>query len=140
MYRSGGHDFRADYLKLSLLHELFPEIPRIALTATADARTRTEIISRLQLEEAGQFIAGFDRPNICYRIALKHNAKTTILEILERRTLRTMRASCIVYRERRQRTSPIGCKRKASTRFLIMRDYLPKLERNIRVNFCATRE
>ena len=78
-----GHDFRADYLKLSLLHELFPEIPRIALTATADARTRTEIISRLQLEEAGQFIAGFDRPNICYRIALKHNAKQQFLKFLK---------------------------------------------------------
>lgn len=78
-----GHDFRADYLQLSLLHELFPEIPRIALTATADVRTRQEIISRLQLEEAGQFIVGFDRPNICYRIALKHNAKQQFLKFLK---------------------------------------------------------
>ena len=66
-----GHDFRADYLKLSLLHEQFPSIPRIALTATADARTRAEIILRLNLGRARQFIASFDRPNIHYRIALK---------------------------------------------------------------------
>ena len=78
-----GHDFRADYLQLSLLHELFPEVPRIALTATADARTREDIISRLQLEHAGQFLAGFDRPNICYRIALKHNAKNQLLKFLK---------------------------------------------------------
>ncbi|MDG1025420.1 MAG: DNA helicase RecQ [Gammaproteobacteria bacterium] len=78
-----GHDFRADYLQLSLLHDLFPEVPRIALTATADARTKEEIISRLQLEHAGQFLAGFDRPNICYRIALKHNAKNQLLKFLK---------------------------------------------------------
>lgn len=78
-----GHDFRADYLRLSLLHELFPEVPRIALTATADERTRNEIISRLQLEHAQQFIAGFDRPNIRYRIALKHNAKQQFLKFLK---------------------------------------------------------
>ncbi|MDH3993487.1 MAG: DNA helicase RecQ [Gammaproteobacteria bacterium] len=78
-----GHDFRADYLQLSLLHERFPQIPRVALTATADARTRTEIISRLDLGEAAQFIAGFDRPNIRYRIALKHNAKQQLLRFLK---------------------------------------------------------
>ena len=78
-----GHDFRSDYLRLSLLHELFPEIPRIALTATADERTREEIISRLQLGHAQQFIAGFDRPNIRYRIALKHNAKQQFLKFLQ---------------------------------------------------------
>lgn len=77
-----GHDFRADYLKLSLLHEIFPEVPRIALTATADARTRSEIIHRLDLVEARQFIAGFDRPNIRYRIALKHSAKQQLLRFL----------------------------------------------------------
>ena len=78
-----GHDFRADYLRLSLLHELFPEVPRIALTATADERTRKEIISRLQLDHAAQFIAGFDRPNIRYRIALKHNPKQQLLKFLK---------------------------------------------------------
>jgi len=77
-----GHDFRSDYLRLSLLHEAFPDIPRIALTATADARTRAEIIARLDLGEARQFIAGFDRPNIRYRIALKHNARAQLLKFL----------------------------------------------------------
>ncbi len=78
-----GHDFRADYLQLSILHESFPDVPRIALTATADARTRAEIIHRLDLSEASQFIAGFDRPNIRYRIALKHNAKQQLLQFLK---------------------------------------------------------
>lgn len=78
-----GHDFRADYLKLSILHQYFPNVPRIALTATADARTRSEIINRLDLSEARQFIAGFDRPNIRYRIALKHNAKQQLLRFLK---------------------------------------------------------
>ncbi len=78
-----GHDFRADYLQLSILHEYFPDVPRIALTATADERTRAEIIHRLDLGEASQFIAGFDRPNIRYRIALKHNARQQLLRFLK---------------------------------------------------------
>ncbi|MEZ5492980.1 MAG: DNA helicase RecQ [Gammaproteobacteria bacterium] len=78
-----GHDFRADYLELSLLHEQFPQVPRIALTATADARTRQEIINRLDLGDASQFIAGFDRPNIRYRIALKQNPKQQLLRFLK---------------------------------------------------------
>ncbi len=78
-----GHDFRADYLQLSLLHQQFPSIPRIALTATADERTRKEIIHRLDLDSADQFIAGFDRPNIRYRISLKQNAKQKLLGFLK---------------------------------------------------------
>ena len=78
-----GHDFRADYLKLNLLQEHFPKVPRIALTATADARTRAEIILRLNLDGARQFIAGFDRPNIRYRITLKHNPKAQLLRFLQ---------------------------------------------------------
>ncbi len=77
-----GHDFRADYLELGVLHRLFPAVPRIALTATADVRTRQEIIQRLDLGNARQFIAGFDRPNICYRIALKDNPRTQLLRFL----------------------------------------------------------
>ncbi|MGI9288125.1 MAG: DNA helicase RecQ [Pseudomonadales bacterium] len=79
-----GHDFRADYLQLSVLQERFPEVPRIALTATADARTRTEIVQRLQLGEGQQFISGFDRPNIQYRITQKDNAKQQLLRFLRR--------------------------------------------------------
>lgn len=78
-----GHDFRADYLQLSLLHQRFPDIPRIALTATADARTRAEIICRLDLGQARQYIAGFDRPNIRYRIGLKHNMRQQLLRFLQ---------------------------------------------------------
>ncbi|MGD9582501.1 MAG: DNA helicase RecQ [Lysobacterales bacterium] len=66
-----GHDFRPDYLGLSVLHERFPEVPRIALTATADEITRADIRERLQLQDARLFSASFDRPNICYRIAAK---------------------------------------------------------------------
>ena len=78
-----GHDFRADYLALSLLHEQFPLVPRIALTATADEQTRLEIAARLQLEDAARFLVGFDRPNIRYRIGLKHNARQQLLAFLK---------------------------------------------------------
>lgn len=80
-----GHDFRSDYLALSLLHERFPQIPRIALTATADIRTRTEIIDRLSLTQAKAFISGFDRPNIRYAIANKTTPKKQLLGFLQQR-------------------------------------------------------
>ena len=100
-----GHDFRADYLQLSMLAELFPEVPRIALTATADERTRGEIINRLGLEHGGHFIAGFDRPNIRYRIALKHNAKTQLLKFLKEEH---QRDAGIVYCLSRKKTEEIA--------------------------------
>lgn len=77
-----GHDFRADYLKLDILQRAFPQVPRIALTATADVRTRVEIVSRLGLEQAQQFISGFDRPNIQYRIQQKNNPRHQLLRLL----------------------------------------------------------
>ena len=77
-----GHDFRADYLQLSLLHEQFPRIPRIALTATADEKTREEIILRLNLHHAPLYISSFDRPNIRYRIVQKQNARLQLLEFM----------------------------------------------------------
>ncbi|WP_444942223.1 DNA helicase RecQ [Microbulbifer sp. ZKSA004] len=78
-----GHDFRADYLQLNCLHEQFPRVPRIALTATADKRTRAEIARRLGLEEARHFVSSFDRPNIQYRIEPKDNQRRQLLQFLQ---------------------------------------------------------
>ena len=78
-----GHDFRPEYRKLTVLHEQFPNVPRIALTATADAPTRAEIIERLQLENAQQFVSSFDRPNINYRVLPKVNARAQLEAFLE---------------------------------------------------------
>ncbi|SNC74581.1 ATP-dependent DNA helicase RecQ [Marinobacter sp. es.048] len=78
-----GHDFRSDYLQLSMLAEQFPGVPRIALTATADERTRKEIAERLSLTEARHFVSGFDRPNIQYRIAPKTNANKQLLDFIK---------------------------------------------------------
>ncbi|MFN5721034.1 MAG: RecQ family ATP-dependent DNA helicase, partial [Bradyrhizobium sp.] len=73
-----GHDFRPEYIGLSALAERFPKVPRIALTATADAMTRKEIAERLSLTDAPEFVASFDRPNIRYEIVDKQNATTQL--------------------------------------------------------------
>jgi ATP-dependent DNA helicase RecQ len=78
-----GHDFRPEYRALTVLHERFPNVPRIALTATADAPTRREIVERLALEQAEQFVSSFDRPNIRYRITQKNNARLQLQSFLE---------------------------------------------------------
>jgi ATP-dependent DNA helicase RecQ len=78
-----GHDFRPDYLMLSGLHERWPEVPRIALTATATSATRAEIVSRLGLAGAGQFVASFDRPNIQYRIEPKAEPNRQLLRLIQ---------------------------------------------------------
>ncbi|MEU3274779.1 DNA helicase RecQ [Saccharomonospora sp. NPDC006951] len=77
-----GHDFRPDYLALSSLHERWPEVPRIALTATATKATHAEIAERLKLEEAHHFVASFDRPNIQYRIAPKNEPRKQLLDLV----------------------------------------------------------
>lgn len=78
-----GHDFRPEYRGLTVLHERFPQVPRIALTATADAPTRAEIVERLALEDAKQFISSFDRPNIRYRVMQKANVRQQLETFLE---------------------------------------------------------
>ena len=77
-----GHDFRPDYLRLSVLHERWPEVPRIALTATATEKTHAEIAERLQLGQARHFVASFDRPNIQYRIAPKNSPQQQVLQLI----------------------------------------------------------
>jgi ATP-dependent DNA helicase RecQ len=77
-----GHDFRPEYIRLSILHERFPDVPRIALTATADHLTRAEIAQRLQLEDARQFVSSFDRPNIRYQIVEKTTGRKQLLDFI----------------------------------------------------------
>ncbi|HEY9198791.1 MAG TPA: DNA helicase RecQ, partial [Gammaproteobacteria bacterium] len=80
-----GHDFRPEYQQLSLLHERFPQVPRIALTATADTQTRADIVRALQLGQSRQYVTGFDRPNIRYRVLEKHKPFDQLLRFLETR-------------------------------------------------------
>jgi len=79
-----GHDFRPEYRSLTVLHERYPGVPRIALTATADALTREDIVERLQLEDARHFVSSFDRPNIRYRIEEKKEPLAQLLRFIER--------------------------------------------------------
>jgi ATP-dependent DNA helicase RecQ len=79
-----GHDFRPEYRGLTVLHERYPGVPRMALTATADDLTRADILERLQLEEAQQFVSSFDRPNIRYTIVEKKDATLQLLRFIER--------------------------------------------------------
>ena len=78
-----GHDFRPEYRSLSLLHEMFPDVPRMALTATADALTRQDMVERLKLEGAAQFVSSFDRPNIRYTIVEKLDATRQLLRFIQ---------------------------------------------------------
>src|SRR3546814_19455991 len=78
-----GHDFRREYRELTLLHERWPDIPRIALTATADPPTQREIAERLQLENAHRFTSSFDRPNIRHTVVQKDNGSAQLRDFLE---------------------------------------------------------
>ena len=78
-----GHDFRPEYRALAVLHERFPDVPRIGLTATADSLTRADIVERLQLQDARTFVSSFDRPNIRYAIVGKQDATAQLLRFIE---------------------------------------------------------
>ncbi|MGI9305906.1 MAG: DNA helicase RecQ [Gammaproteobacteria bacterium] len=99
-----GHDFRPEYLKLGKLAELFPDIPRLALTATADARTRGEIVEKLRLDNGRVFIASFDRPNICFAARRRENPRRQLLDFLENRRGQ----AGIIYCMTRRRTEEIS--------------------------------
>jgi ATP-dependent DNA helicase RecQ len=95
-----GHDFRAEYLGLAALHERWPQVPRIALTATADAHTRADIVERLALQEARVFVSSFDRPNIRYRVVEKDDARGQLLRFIREEQAG---AAGIVYVQSRKR-------------------------------------
>ena len=100
-----GHDFRPEYRQLTVLHERWPDVPRIALTATADAPTRREIVERLGLEDARQFVSSFDRPNIRYTVVPKDGAGTrALLDFLARHPGQ----SGIVYAMSRKRVESVA--------------------------------
>jgi len=94
-----GHDFRPEYIQLSILHERFPRVPRIALTATADAVTRAEIVTKLGLEDARQFVSSFDRPNIRYRVVAKDNPRAQLKEFLAEHALEAGIVYCLSRRK-----------------------------------------
>jgi ATP-dependent DNA helicase RecQ len=100
-----GHDFRPEYRGLTVLHERFPNTPRIALTATADALTRSDIVERLQLQEAQQFVSSFDRPNIRYKIVEKNDPRKQLLRFID--TEHTGDAG-IVYCQSRKRVEEVA--------------------------------
>ena len=100
-----GHDFRPEYRALSVLHERFANVPRIALTATADALTRADIVERLQLQNAQQFVSSFDRPNISYTIVEKTQATQQLLRFISREH---MGDAGIVYCQSRKRVEEIA--------------------------------
>ncbi len=100
-----GHDFRPEYRALSVLHERYAGVPRIALTATADDLTRADIVERLQLEGARLFISSFDRPNIRYTIVEKKDATTQLLRFIEREH---MGDAGVVYCQSRKRVQELA--------------------------------
>ena len=100
-----GHDFRPEYIQLSVLHERFPKVPRIALTATADAMTQREIVDRLRLEDARRYVASFDRPNIQYRIGVKDRPNQQLHAFL---SAGRPDAAGIVYCQTRKKTEQVA--------------------------------
>jgi ATP-dependent DNA helicase RecQ len=110
-----GHDFRPEYIQLDLLHQRWPDIPRIALTATADAPTRNEIVTRLELARPEQFVSSFDRPNIRYRIVEKLQPRRQLLEFPARRAPARRRHRLLPVAAQGGRDGRSSCAPRAST-------------------------
>src|SRR4249919_1589205 len=105
-----GHDFRPEYRQLTLLHERWPDVPRIALTATADAPTRREIVERLALEQAREFVSSFDRPNIAYTVVAKQDSKRQLLDFLAARRGQSGIVYCLSRRKVEQIAGDLAAK------------------------------
>ncbi|MBR9827966.1 MAG: DNA helicase RecQ [Oceanospirillales bacterium] len=106
-----GHDFRPEYMQLNQLRHLYPGVPRIALTATADERTRQEILDRLELVDARAFICGFDRPNIRYRIGQKNRAREQLLRFIREEHAQDVGVVYCLSRKRVEETAAWLCER-----------------------------
>ncbi|MDP2218750.1 MAG: DNA helicase RecQ, partial [Hydrogenophaga sp.] len=104
-----GHDFRPEYRALAILHERYPGVPRVALTATADDLTRADIVERLQLQNARTFISSFDRPNIRYQLVEKKDATTQLMRFIrDEHTHSTGHDAGIVYCQSRRRVEEVA--------------------------------
>jgi ATP-dependent DNA helicase RecQ len=104
-----GHDFRPEYRELAVLHERYPGVPRIALTATADDLTRADIVTHLQLQDARTFVSSFDRPNIRYSIVEKKDATQQLLRFIRDEHMHGAGHDAgIVYCQSRKRVEEVG--------------------------------
>jgi len=129
-----GHDFRPEYGRLSFLPEKFPHVPRIALTASADARTRADILRCLDLNQARVFISSFDRPNLCYRITARSNSRRQLVNFIHDQHADE---SGIVYCQSRKKTEETAAWPIIFRRLPIMPAWRQRHARAIKKDFCG---
>ncbi len=132
-----GHDFREDYLQLAQLHERFPNVPRVALTATADDHTRADMRERLALAGAREFISSFDRPNIRYAIVEKDEAKQAAAALPARRARGRRRHRLLPEPQEGRRDRRVARRPKASPRCRTTRASTPTCAAATRTASCA---
>ena len=134
-----GHDFREEYLQLSVLHERYPSVPRIALTATADQATRREIITQLQLEEANAYVHSCDRPNIRYAIFDDDNGRERMWRFLQSEHPADAGHRLLPDAQKKWRRPPSGCAPVGVTRCPTTRAFRITRAAGTRSVFCAKR-